>query len=430
MKCFGCTVILTLLLLAATVYPYSLRYVAGKDDAALKWRDARIELRVSRSLLANVPDIRDREETLSAIRRAAGLWEEAAAVEFRIGITEIESVSPPGKTGDGVSVITIAQTPENLLLFSGKNSSSAAFTRVFYDSRGHISEADIVLNPYFLVSTKGLAGSFDLEATVTHELGHVLGLGHSAIFSAVMAEETGRNGIYGIPEAPEGRLASDDIAGARALYGVPKNVLNCCSSIRITSGRGAAKNYRVWAVESDSGRIVASADSNSSGRAELEGLDSGAYEVFGKDLETEPSAAYRLGLVTAGARGETELMFAVDQQKSGFELSNVGFNGQLSTVAVPLNPGSTFRIYVGGANLSGDLSYFIRSPYFSVDKATVERIGGDGPSSVVSFLVEVGEDAPFGDYPIVVTDKQGGQQWLLGAVTVGDLKNPWPVLQF
>ncbi|GAB2280395.1 hypothetical protein Dimus_015029 [Dionaea muscipula] len=63
-------------------------------------------------------------------------------------------------------------------------------------------------------STNPVSGRFevDLQAVMTHELGHILGLYHSADLAAVMYPMYDPNRI-------KRRLAKDDIDGIRALYG-------------------------------------------------------------------------------------------------------------------------------------------------------------------------------------------------------------------
>lgn len=73
---------------------------------------------------------------------------------------------------------------------------------------GQIMDADILFNPSTSFSTSGNAGQ-DLQTIATHEIGHFLGLDHSAVVRAVM-----------FPFAPpvEQTLSYDDLAGISALY--------------------------------------------------------------------------------------------------------------------------------------------------------------------------------------------------------------------
>jgi hypothetical protein len=73
---------------------------------------------------------------------------------------------------------------------------------------GQILDADILFNPNNQFSTGGGTGQ-DMLTVATHEIGHFLGLDHSAIVRAVM-----------FPFAPpvETTLSYDDVAGISALY--------------------------------------------------------------------------------------------------------------------------------------------------------------------------------------------------------------------
>ncbi|KAJ4719132.1 Metalloendoproteinase [Melia azedarach] len=63
--------------------------------------------------------------------------------------------------------------------------------------------------PWGVGTTKGV---FDLESIALHEIGHVLGLGHSSVKDSIMYATLGSGVRKGLHE--------DDIKGIKALYGV------------------------------------------------------------------------------------------------------------------------------------------------------------------------------------------------------------------
>lgn len=73
-------------------------------------------------------------------------------------------------------------------------------------------------------------GAYDLESLLAHELGHVFGLDHSAVWRAMMfpfapspGAFTGQRPSTASPDAP---LAGDDRAGLRSLYPDPADTVN------------------------------------------------------------------------------------------------------------------------------------------------------------------------------------------------------------
>jgi hypothetical protein len=74
------------------------------------------------------------------------------------------------------------------------------------------------------------AGAYDLESLLTHELGHWMGLDHSAVIRAIMfpfAPPPGQFlGTRPDGSVPDGPLADDDRTGIRAQYPDPNDTLN------------------------------------------------------------------------------------------------------------------------------------------------------------------------------------------------------------
>jgi len=77
---------------------------------------------------------------------------------------------------------------------------------------GQILDADILFNPAMNFSTDGSGGN-DMQTVATHEIGHFLGLDHSAVVKATMFPFA--------PPVAEHALSYDDVAAISILY--PKN---------------------------------------------------------------------------------------------------------------------------------------------------------------------------------------------------------------
>src|SRR5205085_6078558 len=128
----------------------------------------------SNSLQNPGANIKPDSDVIGAARRALARWSSLANVNFNVTWSSAASVSP-AEGGDGISLITIAATPENELFNSD---STTARTRIFYNpGTGAIAEADISINPHprseegvaLQFSTDRTSGTYDLEATFTHE---------------------------------------------------------------------------------------------------------------------------------------------------------------------------------------------------------------------------------------------------------------------
>jgi Matrixin len=101
---------------------------------------------------------------------------------------------------------------------------------------GQILDADIYFNPSDSMTTFSTPAalsantkSYDLESILTHELGHVLGFSHSAVWTAMMFPYAPAPGSYtGIrpsQQQPDAPLAEDDRTGLRVLYHDPSDTL-------------------------------------------------------------------------------------------------------------------------------------------------------------------------------------------------------------
>ncbi|MGE3466139.1 MAG: matrixin family metalloprotease, partial [Pyrinomonadaceae bacterium] len=211
--------VLGIICLSSNIFASYTGAPAKSELQRLRWKERTIRIALSNSIADPGPNIKRGSDVSGAIRRSLAAWERAANLKFIVESSDLVSLSPSGPAGDGVSLITTAASPENVLFFSKNPFAESAKTRVFYDRKsGLITEADIVLNPFQQFSTDGTFGTFDLEAALTHEIGHLLGLRHSIVLGSVMAEGLARNGITAGFVPAGASLSNPDISAVRELY--------------------------------------------------------------------------------------------------------------------------------------------------------------------------------------------------------------------
>src|SRR5258705_3549167 len=101
--------------------PSSFELPNALQERPIKWPVANIQIALSTSLTPSSPAIKSGSDVLGAVHRALASWSVAANIKFVELSSENQSVSPAAG-GDGVSLITIAGTNENLALFAEGNS--------------------------------------------------------------------------------------------------------------------------------------------------------------------------------------------------------------------------------------------------------------------------------------------------------------------
>ncbi|MCL4812547.1 MAG: matrixin family metalloprotease [Vicinamibacteraceae bacterium] len=214
----------------------------------------------------------------TAVSRAFDAWAGVASATVRAERVGLTSASPLEE--DGITVIGFALQPD-LERTLGATHYTIDITT------GRIVEADIFLNSRFdwSVAAGGEPGRFDVESIALHEVGHLFGLGHSAL------GETERQGsgrrllaagsvmfpIAFPPGSLEGRrLRPDDVAGISDLYPGPRFQDETGSVTgRVTrNGRGMFGAH-VVAFNLTSGRLVGNFTLSDDGRFAIAGLDPG-----------------------------------------------------------------------------------------------------------------------------------------------------------
>ena len=420
------SVFIVLALLAVTALADAPQLAETTKISTLRWKKIVIPIAFSNSLLRPNPAIRPDSDIQGAIRNSLDTWEAAANIEFQVSWTEKSAISPAGNAGDGTSLVTVAQTPENLLVFGGEASDIAARTRVFFNRKNEISEADIVLNPYQQFSTDGAIGTFDFESTLKHEIGHLLGLEHSTVVGATMNELQGKNGVFNLPGYFSPRtLSEDDVTQIRALYGA-RDDDECCGALdgklSLANGR-AAKSFNVWLEEPETGRVIVGSRVNADGSFLLKGLNPSKYQIYAQD-PVNNFGGQSLGEVEIAKNKTTSFVRKITPQANDFDVQLTGFMGQLSRLAIPINGGKSYTIYVGGKNLNPeDFKIGTTSPFLTVAGGNFTKYDYGKDISVFSFEIKAMPETPVGDYTIYLQKNDGKIQFLTGNLSVEKFSN-------
>lgn len=413
-----------------TTEPMEVAPVKG-EQPSLRWRSKVITIALSTSLLRPASNVKNGSDMLGAVRRSLRTWEDAAGIEFREVFSDKQNVSPQGTAGDGVNLITVTPSAENAVLFARNAEDVAATTRVFFDGRGRISEADIVLNPYQQFSTDGTFGTFDLESTLTHEIGHVLGLEHSSVRGSTMYENFGRNGVFGLQGFSHRTLSELDRSAVRSKYGMSGQQENCCGTVSaklfLPEGRPGAE-VDIWLEDVYSGKVVSQSVTGPDGTVEIGGVPAGSYVLYSgrKDRTRRPVPTQVLGPVSISTGEIASLTKRLENGPDDVELKYSGFNGQLTLSSIPINGGKSYTIFIGGRNLTPKgTSVRFSSPFLEVTPGTVVSHDYGTDLTVLSFEVSVDAKTPVGEYTIFVDSTSGGRSAIVGGVSVRTFNNPF-----
>jgi hypothetical protein len=260
----------------------------------------------------------------AAVGRAFATWtatgSSAVLSEFA-GLINLE----PG-SDDGLSVIGFVPLDEDTVL--GQTSF------VVDEVTGEIVESDIELNSLFAwsVAPGGEAGRHDLESIVLHEVGHLLGLGHSALGETELLDGDrrrliGKSAVMFPIAFPPGNiadrvLATDDIAGVADIYPPPgRNRETGSVTGRIRSGGRGVFGAHVLAYNVNTGTLNATFSLTTDGDFVLGGLVPGVYVLrveplddasidsffdtdAAVDADFRATFAPQLAVVPAGGRGD------------------------------------------------------------------------------------------------------------------------------
>jgi hypothetical protein len=248
----------------------------GTRTVTLKWNQFPIRYFVTDRPAAGV----SANDFQGAMTRAFSTWQGVEGIQLSSEFAGFTQASPT--SGDNLTVLGFASRPDQDRVLGA--------TSFLIDTvDGEIVESDIYFNSIFAwsVAPGGESGRFDLESIALHEIGHLLGLGHSALGETelraggrrVIAAEAVMFPIAFGPGNIEGRvLKADDVAGIRDTYGTAETRRTTGSiSGRVTKNGTGVLGAHVVAFNPSTGTLVGGFSLNENGAFVIGGLQPGPH---------------------------------------------------------------------------------------------------------------------------------------------------------
>jgi hypothetical protein len=225
----------------------------------------------------------------AAMARAFATWEAVPTATIAFQFAGVTGAQP--FEDDGVSVLGFQDHPEMDRVLGA--------TGFLIDTvTGEIVESDIFFNSAFPWSTaaQGDPARFDLQSVALHEIGHFIGLGHSAIGETEMRPEGGRRVLgsaavmfpiaLGRGMTQDRELEPDDIAGVSDLYPAAGFRQDTGVAVgRVTRGGTGVIGAHVVTFNPATGALIAAFTLNGDGEFQIAGLAPGAYVVRVEPLD-------------------------------------------------------------------------------------------------------------------------------------------------
>ena len=262
-----------------------LTFSVGAMQTPLKWDQARVRWFATDRGAPGVTAAQFQTAAASAF----ATWEAVPTASIAFQFVGFTSAVP--FEDDGISTLGFDAEPDLDRVLG-------ATTFVVDTLSGEIVESDVFFNSIFTWSTAqaGDASRFDLQSVATHEIGHLIGLGHSALGETEIRPDGGRRVLasgavmfpisLGRGSIADRTLQPDDIAGVSDLYpdGDFRDTTGAVSGRVVRSGAEVIGAH-VVAFNPKTGALVGGFSLGDGGAFQIAGLSPGAHVIRVEPLD-------------------------------------------------------------------------------------------------------------------------------------------------